>query len=49
MEGFIVGKYAAIPYANKGYIIIYEGCQMQRICKTEATAKKYIKELNKNK
>ena len=49
-EGFLVddGEYAAIPYGNKGYIIIHKGSQMERLCKTELTARKYIKELKKN-
>ena len=49
MEGFILGEYAAVPYGNKGYIIIHKGSQMERLCRTETTAKKYINELKKNK
>jgi hypothetical protein len=49
MEGFIVGDYAAIPYGKKGYIIIHNGSQMEKLCRTELTAKKYINELKKNK
>jgi uncharacterized membrane protein len=44
LEGFVVGKnqdYAAIPYANKGYIIIHDGQQLQ-VCKTESSARKFI-------
>jgi hypothetical protein len=45
MQGFIVGKdaeYAAIPYANKGYIIIHQGQQLEKLCRTESSARKYI-------
>jgi hypothetical protein len=52
MEGFTVGKnneYAAIPYADKGYIIIHNGQQLERLCKTEATARKYIADHKKGK
>ena len=35
-------EYAAIPYSNKGYIIIHNGQQLDRLCKTEASARKYI-------
>lgn len=45
MEGFTVGKnneYAAIPYANKGYIIIHNGQQLEKLCRTESSARKYI-------
>ncbi len=43
-EGFTMYKdeYAAIPYANKGYIIIHQGQQLEKVCRTEETAKKYI-------
>lgn len=52
MEGFIVGDgtYAAIPFGTKGYIIIHNGKQLDRLCKTEETARKYIsdhKKMNK--
>jgi hypothetical protein len=49
--GFIInkGEYCAVPFGNKGYIIIHQGSQMERLCRTEATARKYIKELMKNK
>lgn len=50
MEGFSVGKdYFCIPYANKGYIIIHKGGQLERLCRTEATARKYIAEHKKSK
>jgi hypothetical protein len=43
-EGFIIGKgeYAAIPLGNKGYIIIHNGRQLEKLCRTEGSARKYI-------
>jgi hypothetical protein len=47
-EGFTVGKdlaYAAIPYGpggNSGYIIIHNGQQLEKVCKTEGSARNYI-------
>ena len=49
MRGFIIGEYAAIPYGTKGYIIIHNGSQMEKVCRTEGSARKYINELKKNK
>lgn len=51
MEGFIVnkGEYAAIPYANKGYIIIHNGQQLEKLCRTEGSARKYIQAHKKGK
>jgi hypothetical protein len=51
-EGFIVGKdgeYAAIPYGNSGYIIIHNGQQLEKLCRTESSARKYISDLKKGK
>jgi hypothetical protein len=50
-EGFVVsgGEYAAVPYANKGYIIIHQGQQLEKLCKTEASARKYITDHKKGK
>ena len=51
-DGFIVGKdgeYAAIPYGNSGYIIIHQGQQLEKLCRTEASARKYIDALKKGK
>lgn len=42
-------EYAAIPFADKGYIIIHDGQQLERLCKTEATARKYITDHKKGK
>jgi len=51
MEGFIVnkGEYAAVPYANKGYIIIHNGQQLEKLCRTEGSARKYIQAHKKGK
>lgn len=44
MEGFTMFKdtYAAIPFAKKGYIIIHNGQQLEKLCRTESSARKYI-------
>jgi hypothetical protein len=50
-EGFTVGKdlaYAAIPYGNAGYIIIHNGQQLEKVCRTEGSARKYIEEHKKS-
>ena len=51
IEGFTMFKdtYAAIPYADKGYIIIHDGQQLDKLCKTEASARKYITDHKKGK
>ena len=43
MKGFLVdnGVYAAVPFVN-GYIIIHNGQQLEKLCRTESSAKKYI-------
>jgi len=43
-QGFTMYKdlYAAIPYGNKGYIIIHNGQQLEKLCRTESSARKYI-------
>lgn len=52
-DGFIVGKgndvYAAVPYANSGYIIIHQGQQLEKLCRTEASARKYIDDHRKGR
>jgi hypothetical protein len=50
-EGFTMFKdtYAAIPYANKGYIIIHNGQQLEKVCRTESSARKYINAHKKGK
>jgi hypothetical protein len=49
-EGFTVGKdlaYAAIPYGNQ-YLIIHNGQQLEKVCRTEGSARKYIEEHKKS-
>jgi hypothetical protein len=50
-EGFTMYKdeYAAIPYGNAGYIIIHNGQQLEKLCRTESSARKYISDLKKGK
>jgi len=50
-QGFTMYKdaYAAIPYANKGYIIIHNGQQLEKVCRTESSARKYIEAHKKGK
>lgn len=48
-EGFTMFKdtYAAIPYGNKGYLIIHNGQQLEKLCRTESSARKYINDHKK--
>jgi hypothetical protein len=50
-EGFTMFKdtYAAVPYGNKGYIIIHNGQQLEKLCRTESSARKYIADHKKGK
>lgn len=50
-EGFTMFKdtYAAIPYGNKGYLIIHNGQQLEKLCRTESSARKYITDHKKGK
>lgn len=41
--------YAAIPYGNKGYLIIHNGQQLEKLCRTESSARKYITDHKKGK
>ena len=49
-EGFLInkGEYAAVPFVN-GYIIIHNGQQLEKLCRTESSARKYINEHRKSK
>lgn len=49
MDGFIVGKglYAAVPY-GKELMIIHNGQQI-KVCRTEASARKFIDDHKKGK
>ena len=50
-EGFTMYKdeYAAIPYGNSGYIIIHNGQQLEKLCRTESSARKYISDHKRGK
>ena len=50
-EGFLInkGEYAAVPYGNSGYIVLHNGQQLEKVCRTEGSAKKYIVEHKKAK
>jgi len=41
-------EYAAVPY-GKQYLIIHKGQQLEKLCKTEASARKYITDHKKGK
>ena len=49
MKGFLIdnGVYAAVPFVN-GYIIIHNGQQLEKLCRTEGSARKYITEHKKS-
>jgi hypothetical protein len=49
-EGFTMFKdtYAAIPYGNQ-YLIIHNGLQLEKLCRTESSARKYITDHKKGK
>ena len=49
-NGFLVngGEYAAVFYVN-GYIIIHNGQQLEKLCRTEDSARKYINAHRKGK
>jgi hypothetical protein len=51
LEGFTMFKdeYAAIPFGKKGYIIIHKGMQLDKICRTESSARKFINDHKKGK
>jgi hypothetical protein len=51
LQGFTMYKdeYAAVPYGKKGFIIIHNGQQLEKVCRTEGSAKKYIVEHKKAK
>ncbi len=50
MEGFTMFKdeYAAIPY-GKQYLIIHQGQQLEKLCRTESSARKYITDHKKGR
>ena len=49
MKGFLIdnGVYAAVPFVN-GYIILHNGQQLEKLCRTESSAKKYIADHKKS-
>ena len=49
--GFLVnkGEYACIPYGSSGYIIIHQGQQLEKLCRTEGSARKYVDAHRKGK
>jgi hypothetical protein len=49
-EGFTMFKdtYAAIPYGNQ-YLIIHNGQQLEKLCRTESSARKFITDHKKGK
>jgi hypothetical protein len=50
IEGFIVGKgeYAAVPFGKSQLMIIHNGQQL-KVCRTEASARKFIDNHRKGK
>ena len=48
-SGFLVsgGEYAAVPFVNQ-YIIIHNGQQLEKLCRTESSARKYIADHKKS-
>lgn len=49
-EGFTMfnDSYAAIPCGNQ-YLIIHNGQQLEKLCRTESSARKYITDHKKGK
>ena len=50
-DGFLInkGEYAAVPYGNSGYIILHKGQQLEKLCRTESSTRKYISDHKKGK
>jgi len=50
-DGFLInkGEYAVVPYGNSGYIILHNGQQLEKLCRTESSARKYISDHKKGK
>jgi hypothetical protein len=49
-EGFLInkGEYAAVPFVNGYLIILHNGQQLEKLCRTESSARKYITEHKKS-
>jgi len=43
-DGFLInkGEYAALAYGNSGYIVLHNGQQLEKLCRTESSTRKYI-------
>ena len=50
-DGFLInkGEYAAVPHGNSGYIILHNGQQLEKLCRTESSARKYISDHKKGR
>ena len=50
-DGFLInkGEYVAVPYGNSGYISLHNGQQLEKLCRTESSARKYISDHKKGK
>jgi hypothetical protein len=48
--GFLInkGEYAVVPYGNQ-YLIIHQGQQLEKLCRTEGSARKYVDAHRKGK
>lgn len=42
-------EYAAVPFGKRGYIIIHNGQQLEKLCRTESSARNYINNHKKGK
>ena len=49
-KGFLInkGEYAAVAYGNQ-FLIIHNGKQLEKLCRTESSARKYINDHKKGK
>jgi hypothetical protein len=49
-DGFLInkGEYAIVPYGNQ-YLVIHQGQQLEKLCRTEASARKYVDAHRKGK
>ena len=49
-DGFLInkGEYAALAYGNSGYLVLHNGQQLEKVCRTEGSARKYIEDHRKS-
>ena len=49
-DGFLInkGEYATVPYGNQ-FLVIHNGQQLEKLCRTESSARKYISDHKKGK